>query len=95
MRTFYSDDHRLHHANAELNNGQLMPCFEKPSRADMVLEQVKRTAGLRSGSDQAHPQPGVCRLYPARLATLECTGPQPRHAAAGLATAPHAAALPR
>ena len=30
MRTFYSDDHRLHHANAELNNGQLMPCFEKP-----------------------------------------------------------------
>ena len=43
MQTFYSDDHRLHHANAELNNGQLMPCFEKPSRADMVLEQVKRT----------------------------------------------------
>ena len=43
MRTFYSDDHRLHHANAELNNGQLMPCFENPSHADMVLEQVKRT----------------------------------------------------
>ena len=43
MQTFYSDDHRLHHANAELNNGQLMPCFETPSRADMVLEQVKRT----------------------------------------------------
>ena len=43
MQTFYSEDHRLHHANAELNNGQLMPCFEKPSRADMVLEQVKRT----------------------------------------------------
>ena len=43
MQTFYSEDHRLHHANAELNEGQLMPCFEMPSRADMVLAQVKRT----------------------------------------------------
>ncbi|AQZ93917.1 histone deacetylase family protein [Halopseudomonas phragmitis] len=43
MQTFYSDDHRLHHGQAELNNGQLMPCFEKPSRADMVLERVRST----------------------------------------------------
>ena len=44
MKTLYSDQHRLHHANAELNDGQLMPCFEKPARADMVLEQVRRAA---------------------------------------------------
>ncbi len=37
MQTFYSEDHRLHHANAELNEGQLMPCFEMPSRAAMGL----------------------------------------------------------
>lgn len=43
MRTFYSDTHRLHHCNAELNEGQLMPCFEMPSRADMVLDRVKHT----------------------------------------------------
>lgn len=40
MKTFYSEDHRLHHANAELNDGQLVPVFEKPSRADMVLARV-------------------------------------------------------
>lgn len=43
MRTFYSDTHRLHHSQAELNEGQLMPCFEMPSRADMVLERVRQT----------------------------------------------------
>lgn len=42
MKTLYSDQHRLHHANAELTDGQLIPCFEKPARADMVLEQVRR-----------------------------------------------------
>lgn len=42
MKTFYSEQHRLHHANAELNDGQLMPCFEKPARADMVLQQVRQ-----------------------------------------------------
>jgi len=41
VKTFYSDDHRLHHANAELNDGQLVPVFEKPSRADMVLARVQ------------------------------------------------------
>lgn len=41
MLTIYSDDHRLHHGSCELIDGQLMPCFEMPSRADHVLEQVK------------------------------------------------------
>lgn len=43
MRTIFSEMHRLHHGQAELNNGQLMPCFEMPTRADMVLERVKST----------------------------------------------------
>lgn len=43
MLTFYSDTHRLHHGKAELYAGGLVPCFEMPSRADMVLEQVRRT----------------------------------------------------
>ena len=41
MLTIYSDDHRLHHGRCELIDGQLMPCFEMPSRADHVLERVK------------------------------------------------------
>ena len=41
MRTFYSDRHRLHHGNTELIGGQMHPCFEMPSRADMVLARVQ------------------------------------------------------
>lgn len=41
MLTIYSDDHHLHHGRCELMDGQLMPCFEMPSRADHVLERVK------------------------------------------------------
>lgn len=41
MLTIYSDDHHLHHGRCELINGQLMPCFEMPSRADHVLARVK------------------------------------------------------
>ncbi|OGN42577.1 MAG: acetylpolyamine aminohydrolase [Caulobacterales bacterium RIFCSPHIGHO2_01_FULL_70_19] len=41
MLTFYSDDHHLHHGSCELIDGQLMPCFEKPQRADHILQRVK------------------------------------------------------
>ena len=36
MLTIYSDDHHLHHGKYELIDGQLTPCFEKPSRAPEV-----------------------------------------------------------
>ncbi|MDX1605626.1 MAG: histone deacetylase family protein [Candidatus Competibacterales bacterium] len=42
MRTVYTDSHRLQHGHAELNDGQLVPCFEKPERADLVLARVRR-----------------------------------------------------
>ena len=45
MKTVYSEDHRLQDGKAELNNGKLVPCFEKPSRADLVLARVLE-AGL-------------------------------------------------
>jgi acetoin utilization deacetylase AcuC-like enzyme len=41
MLTFYSDDHHLHHGSCELMDGQLVPCFEKPQRADHILARVK------------------------------------------------------
>lgn len=41
MLTIYSDDHHLHHGRCELMDGQLMPCFEMPSRADHVLQRVQ------------------------------------------------------
>jgi hypothetical protein len=41
MLTYYSDDHHLHHGSCELIDGKLMPCFEKPQRADHILARVK------------------------------------------------------
>ncbi|MES2819083.1 MAG: histone deacetylase family protein [Pseudomonadota bacterium] len=42
MLTIYSDDHHLHHGKVELIDGQFTPCFEMPSRADMVLARARR-----------------------------------------------------
>lgn len=45
MKTVYSDDHRLQDGQAELIDGKLLPCFEKPERADLVHARV-REVGL-------------------------------------------------
>lgn len=47
MLTIYSDDHRLQDGKAELTDGKLVPCFEMPRRADMILARV-REVGLGS-----------------------------------------------
>ena len=53
MLTYYSDDHHLHHGRCELIDGQLMPCFEKPQRADHILQRVKerRLGEVRGPAD--------------------------------------------
>jgi len=45
MLTIYSEDHRLQDGRSELINGELVPCFEMPRRADLVLARV-REVGL-------------------------------------------------
>ena len=47
MRTIFSEQHRLRDAKTELYGGELVKPFERPSRADMVVEAV-RTAKLGS-----------------------------------------------
>ena len=44
MLTVYSDDHRLQHGAAELDGGKLVPCYEMPRRADLVLERLRAVA---------------------------------------------------
>ena len=41
MLTVYSDDHHLHRGKYELSDGKLLPCFETPERADLVLKAVQ------------------------------------------------------
>ncbi len=43
MKTVYSDDHRLQDGKAELIDGKLMPCFEMPRRADIIISRVRET----------------------------------------------------
>lgn len=45
MLTIYSDRHRRHHGHAELIDGKMMPCYEKPARAEMILARI-REVGL-------------------------------------------------
>ena len=44
MLTIYSDDHQLHRGEFELSDGKLVPCYEKPERAELVLESVRQAA---------------------------------------------------
>ena len=37
MQIVYSDRHRVHRGEFEFFRGELVPCFEKPARADFVL----------------------------------------------------------
>ena len=41
MKTVYSDQHRLHDGQSELTDGKLVPCFEMPKRADLVVARVR------------------------------------------------------
>ena len=98
MLTIYSDDHHLHHGRCELMDGQLMPCFEMPSRADHVLQRVqyresrpgRSAAGFRPRPDRAHPQPRLPRLLQRCLGTLDRIQYRRRLAALHLA-GPHPA----
>lgn len=41
MKIVYNDRHRLHRGDKEMYRGQLVPCFEKPERADFVHAALK------------------------------------------------------
>jgi acetoin utilization deacetylase AcuC-like enzyme len=45
MKTIYSERHRLQDGKAELIDGKLLPCFEKPARAELIIARV-REVGL-------------------------------------------------
>jgi acetoin utilization deacetylase AcuC-like enzyme len=60
MRTFFSEDHRLHFPQAELSGGELVTPFERPSRVEFVLNRLRER---RLGDVVA---PGEADLAPAR-----------------------------
>lgn len=47
MITFYNERHGQHHGKAEMFRGELVPCFEVPSRVERVLAELR---GRRLGA---------------------------------------------
>lgn len=43
MEIVFSEKHVLHAGRVELCDGALVPCFEKPERAQLVLDQIRST----------------------------------------------------
>ena len=60
MRTFFSEDHRLHFPQAELSGGQFVTPYERPSRVEYILNRLK-TQGLTD-----IVVPGVVDMAPVR-----------------------------
>ncbi len=56
MKTFFSEDHRLHFPQAELAGGQFVTPFERPSRVEYVLRR------LRERGFPAPEDPGACDM---------------------------------
>jgi acetoin utilization deacetylase AcuC-like enzyme len=63
--TIYSDDHRLQDGKAELVGGQLLPCFEMPRRADMILARVREAALGEVVAPDDHGRASIERVHAA------------------------------
>ncbi|MFD1881773.1 histone deacetylase family protein [Paracoccus pacificus] len=60
MQVFFSEDHRLHFPQAELSGGQFVTPYERPSRVEYILRQLRER-----GFDQP-ADPGPCDMAPIR-----------------------------
>jgi len=54
MRVIHSPLHARHQGGKELYRGELVPCFESPVRAELILQAVQR-AGFEVGEPRAFP----------------------------------------
>jgi hypothetical protein len=49
MLTVYTEDHRLQDGKPDLIDGKLLPCFEKPERAEIGVNTVNVLLGFEGG----------------------------------------------
>jgi len=67
MLTIYSEDHQLHRGKFELSDGKLVPCYETPERAELVLAAVRQAAlGEIAAPDDFGVDP-ILRVHDARF----------------------------
>jgi acetoin utilization deacetylase AcuC-like enzyme len=63
MKTVYSDKHRLHDPKAEFAGGRLIPTFEMPRRAEMVLTRVEEVKLGPVIAPVAYGLPAIARVH--------------------------------
>jgi hypothetical protein len=62
MRIVFSEDHRKHFAQGEVYGGELVTPFERPSRMEYILRELKRRKHERHrGAGQAGHEGGEAR----------------------------------
>lgn len=64
MRVVHSPLHALHDGGKELHRGELVPCFEGPSRAELILEAVRR-AGFPVSEPRPFPVEALLTVHDA------------------------------
>lgn len=72
MITVYSEEHRLHDGRQEFHRGKMHPCFERPERAEWILDGIRqRNWEIREPDPQVSLQP-LYRIHrPRYLSFLE------------------------
>jgi len=65
MQIIYSDKHRAHRGALEFFRGELVPCFEKPERADVVLAALT-ARGMEVSEPEAFPLAPIERVHAPR-----------------------------
>ena len=72
MRIFYSETHRRHFPQGELNGGELVTPFERPSRVEYVLNRLKDRGLTDIAAPDAPDMAAIARLCdPGYLSFLE------------------------
>jgi acetoin utilization deacetylase AcuC-like enzyme len=66
MHIIYSDAHREHHGEFEFYRGELVPCFEKPERADYVLAAVTKNKIGAVSAPENFPVAAIERVHAPR-----------------------------
>ncbi|NMO15634.1 histone deacetylase family protein [Pyxidicoccus fallax] len=64
MKVVHSPLHARHDGGKELHRGELVPCFEMPSRADFILQALRRE-GFAVGGPREFPLESLLRVHDA------------------------------
>lgn len=62
MKVVHSPLHARHDGGLELHRGELVPCFEMPARADLILQAVQR-AGLEVSEPRPFPPEALLSVH--------------------------------